>query len=571
MKQINYLGMALALILLPATIEAFSNKSFMTYRTQGLSLARFDNGWQKKCMYDFASLAIEYTRSFDNNAITQYFLGSDQVSFSGSRVTDRNADDIMADYFGLPTDFQSTLNLSPRVQNAIVDLNFYWNLPWLCDKLNVWFNIPIVKSKWALNPCETIINPGNAAYPAGYMSTEIIEPAALSKGALDVLSRGQQFGDLTYPLQFGRISQCTLDDTKIADIIIGLGYNFICNDCSELTGSLHTVVPTGTCSESRYLFEPQIGNGHHWALGINLSGRYDLLVNDECGWSLAACFDGYVQHLFATHEMRSYDLLNNGAGSRYMLLEDMVEQISITQGFSPVPLTDQLNNQYITRLFYVVDATTLLSKIRINAQGEFLAQLKAQYNNWNFSLGYNLWGRTKETLVCREAMQYKSYGVKGDAQLYGFLDIGVNIPLPLNATQSNATIHSGQGASNTLNNFTNNNADNAALIYNVGFPIAQTTLESITLGTTGATILAQVNGSNQAVILSDNDINNCSGLSPRALTNSIFGSISYSWDYCNDTKPYLLIGCSSEFATKVDCAKTAISQWGIWVKGGINY
>jgi hypothetical protein len=81
----------------------------------------------------------------------------------------------------------------------------------------------------------------------------------------------------------------------------------------------------------------------------------------------------------------------------------------------------------------------------------------------------------------------------------------------------------------------------------------------------------QINASNQAILLSDAHINNCSGLSPRAFSNKIFAHIGYHW---NDTcigVPYLGIGGESEFAGTVDCLKTAISQWGIWLKGGVTY
>src|SRR5207247_1989026 len=128
-----------------------------------------------------------------------------------------------------------------------------------------------------------------------------------------------------------------------------------------------------------------------------------------------------------------------------------------------------------------VDATTLDSKIKINVQAELAAKLVATCCNWNFEIGYNFWGRSQEKLICRDRLNHKFYGLKGDAQLYGFLDIiSPALSLPLNATQSQATLHAGQGQGNTTDNFVNNNADNAALIYNIpGIPLMQTTAESL--------------------------------------------------------------------------------------------
>lgn len=562
-----------------SSMHSFTNHSFMTYRSQGQNLARNVAGWQSLRTDIFngdargnVSIAVEYDRAFNTSAINKYFFGGDCLTFSGSRVPYRGACDIMADYFGLPTDFESILSFSPRMHNVIFDFDFYWNLDCLIEGFNLRFYLPVAYSKWALNPCEKVINPGTLAYPAGYMSNARIEAADLKKGALDVLGGCQTFGDLTYPLQYGRIETCAQTTTKVADMQVALGYTFIRHRAGLVGINLQAVVPTGTISQARTLFEPQVGNGRHWALGGGLTARYDFIDNDRRDVKISACLDASIQHLFKTTEGRSYDLTNNGPGSRYMLLEDMVGPISIAQNFSPDPFTPPfLTNQYITRLLYAIDATTLASDIKINVQADIVAKITADYRNWNFDLGYNFWGRSRETLVSRQCMNHKFYGIKGDAQIYGFIQVSpdIAIPVPGDATQSQATLRSGQGNGNTTNNFINSNADNTALIWNASIPLAQTTSASV--GGTGVTALEQVNGSKQAIILTDADINDCSGLSPRAYTNKIFGSAAYTWRDCNHVTPYVSLGAEGEFAGSDDCLKTAISQWGVWVKGGFNY
>lgn len=550
--------------------SAFTGHSFMTYRPQELNAPRASTDWKKRCAYNHASVALEYTQSFDADAISKYFFGCNGLSFSGSRVANRASQDILADYFGLPTDFQSKITFHPRVTNVIADFNGYWNLPFAHKKFNARIDVPLVRTSWDLNACETVISTGSADYPAGYMSNAIITRNNLAQGALDVLSYCKHFGDVVSPLQYGRIAPCAQKTTKAADIFTALGYTFICSERGTCGIDINLTIPTGTISTARTLFEPQIGNGHHWALGAGLNGRYDFIGDARSTWGMGICIDGIVQHLFKAGMVRSYDLKRNGPGSRYTLLEDMIGQISIAQGFSPVPGEDLLENQYITRMLYTADATTLNSKIKINVQGEITAQLKTHYKNWNFNLGYDFWARSAETLVCREKLTHKSYGVKGDAQVYGFIDIGIAVlSLPINATQSQSTLHAGQGDGNTTHNFINENADNPALMYNVSFPISQTTVQS--LNNTGATSIAQVNGSNQAIVLSDADINDCSALSPRAYSNSVFGSASYTWNDVHRTHPYLMIGAQGEFAGTHDSVKTAISQWVVWIKGGVNY
>lgn len=579
MKKINVL---LLLLLCCNTIHPFGNYSFMTYRSQGQNLARNVAGWQHLRTDIFngdargnVSIAVEYDQSFRPGAINQYFFGSDCLTFSGSLVPYRNKCDILADYFGLPTDFQSVVSFDPRVHNVITDIDFYWNLDCLIEGFNLHVNIPVAYTRWALNPCERVIEPGVLDYPAGYMSNAYTPRSQLNNGALDVLSHCKIFGDVVLPLQHGRFDACAQHTTKVADILVALGYTFIRHRDWLVGINIQTVVPTGTISHAHTIFEPQVGNGRHWALGGGLTARYDLIADQDRDLTLSACLDVSIQHLFKTTQKRSYDLKNNGAGSRYMLLEDMFAGITNAIGFTEgAPFTPPLmQNQYVGQLVYVVDAMALDSTIKINVQADLVAKFTLDYRNWNFDLGYNFWGRSHESLVCRETMRHKFYGIKGDAQIYGFINAlpPSSINLPINATQSNATLHAGQGDGNTNHNFINSNADNPTFIWDVGsIPIAQTTFASVTPNT-NVTSIAQINGSNQAIILTDCDINDCSGLSPRAYTNKIFGSAAYTWFDCNHVTPYVSLGAEGEFAGSEDCVKTAISQWGVWVKGGFNY
>ncbi|MCC7414806.1 MAG: hypothetical protein IT346_01815 [Epsilonproteobacteria bacterium] len=563
----KYITFIFLLAMTAQAAVAFSGHSFMTYRSQGCNLARSNSGWFNRCTDNTASLGVEYTRSFDAKSLANYYFGCDTHTISGSRVANRESGDILADYFGLPTDFKSTIHFSPSIRNIIADIDFYWLLG-DCKKWNLRINVPVVHTAWSLNPCEQVVDRGTTDYPAGYMSPNGIFRSNLAESALPALSGSTTFGDVSLPLQYGRICCGEQRLTKFSDVLIALGRSMICTSDALLDVNLQVVIPTGTRSKAITLFEPQIGNGHHWALGVGLSSRYDLFNNDS--FTLSAYLDANVQHLFKTTQKRSYDLIKNGAGSRYMLLSDIANRISIAQGFSPVPAQDLFNEQYITRLFYGADATTLDSKIKIDVQADIVAKLTATYCNWGLELGYNFWARSAEKLVCREHLKHKFYGVKGDAQLYGFIDAGsFIIPVPLNTTQSEATLHAGQGKGNTTDNFVNNNADNAALVYNVSIPLAQTTTGSLI--NTGATVLQQVNGSDQAIVISDADINNCSGLSPRALSHKLFGAVRYEFDTCYDAQPYLLLGAEGDFSGKTHCQKTAVSQWGVWIKGGFNY
>ena len=102
----------------------------------------------------------------------------------------------------------------------------------------------------------------------------------------------------------------------------------------------------------------------------------------------------------------------------------------------------------------------------------------------------------------------------------------------------------------------------------------------------------------QPVLLNENDIDYCSARSS-GLSHKIFTHVSYTWDDYHYA-PYCGIGGKAEFASNNNgatcaispavasapsasttatcsaqnccgCRKTNISEWGIWLKGGISY
>ena len=50
------------------------------------------------------------------------------INISGSAIANRGANDWLADYFGLPRDFQSTVIFKPTISNYILDFSFYAGL-----------------------------------------------------------------------------------------------------------------------------------------------------------------------------------------------------------------------------------------------------------------------------------------------------------------------------------------------------------------------------------------------------------------------------------------------------------
>ena len=182
-------------------------------------------------------------------------------------------------------------------------------------------------------------------------------------------------------------------------------------------------------------------------------------------------------------------------------------------------------NQYIRKLLPAINQTTFSTKLSIGVQTDIVVKLAYQQDNFELDLGYNFWATSKEKMHWREKFVNNRFALKGDAQLYGFSAVDDTVIIPLNATQSKSTIFGGQGDGNS--NFQNVNADNqpaeaASLDMTPLLQLNQADAADLHIAR------AQVQGSNPAVLLQDSDINNDSGILPRALSNKAFIFFNYT-------------------------------------------
>jgi len=313
-------------------------------------------------------------------------------------------------------------------------------------------------------------------------------------------------------------------------------------------------------------------------LGAGISAHYDFWNDEERDRHLGFYLDGIVTHMFASTQKRSFDLCENGCGSRYILLQKMAEPVvGLNIGLAPDNVAAA--TQYQGRLQPAINITTLDAKIEIGVQAELLAKLNYYRRGFEFEVGYNLWARSKEKLQCRDCIP-DCYAVKGDAQLYGFTDPD-ELPVALAATQSKATINNGQAVTDSA--FPNLNPGN----FNSGYEFANINADSIanasdTLGTAlnqlttadanrlGLTQVA-VRTSNPPVLLTDCDIDECSALLPKAISHTLYFSFSYALKRDIGVIPYIGGGAFTEFAPDCFVENSALSNWGIWWKMGVTF
>jgi len=268
----------------------------------------------------------------------------------------------------------------------------------------------------------------------------------------------------------------------------------------------------------------------------------------------------------------------------------------------------------------VANLTTMPVDVSVSAQADLTLMLQYDWCNYSFDFGYNFWGRScekiKQRCDCRPSFEEETWVLKGDAFMYGFNDSQTPIasnPIALSASQSNATICKGtnnwpDGA--TINGVTalwsqNSGVDNPRLAYTSSTPLyIQTNAANTAYG--------QIHTSLDPIFISFNDIDFC-GARTRGHSHSLFAHFEYTFsDYCY--YPYLGIGGQVEFGCKCcddncttqlccnscddtcasacsscknysgaccsscsmccsnDCCQCcAVSQWGLWLKGGVAF
>jgi len=447
------------------------------------------------CFNGVVSAALEYTDNFNRDEIGKYlfFNGTNSMIFAGASTAPANKD-VDATNFILAHDFYGTVEAKPRVQNFIIDLLFRFNLDeWLCG-LYFEVDLPVNWTKWDMDLRETATNKGTTIN-ANTFGNDM--PVNAPVNSIIEAWKGEALNTTTLPLLKEKMNFAKVDGAKtkttVADIRFALGYNFICCEHYHFGLSARAKAPSGTRPDGEFFFEPVSGNGHHTALGGGMDGHVDLWTNG-CDQSFSVWFDGVIYHWFRAKQKRTFDYTNNGIGSRYLLLKkfnaagDMVEEI--VRG---------------------ANITTLDAKVKVNVAGEGTLLFDYQRCGFTFDIGYNIWGRTKESVTITGEIEKNTYGIKGDTE----------------GTTTNIMT-----ASNTKIDGSDGGADGTAPVF-----------------------------------IQTSDLNNESAEAPSALSHKVFAHLSYAWIEC-DYIPFIGLGGEVEFSGK---GNRALDQWGVWLKGGFSF
>ncbi len=626
--------------------EMCSPKTLWFSRSAGDNLVldahRFGYRYSENCCsYGAFGISYRYQQTTEGKRIAEGLFGGCGLSFAGSLATSRTNSTVatislLADYFGL-SQKQDNLSISfcPRIKNHCLDFRLYAGLEDVLEGLYMQFSLPLISTHWDLaggkcccpcnasnNCCSTECCAGSAAittaaapntgtstcglsgcqigtlngtpFPAGYMSSIANGTIAPVSTLLDALN-GKGFGDFQ-GRTYGKFSGTT-DDTKFAGIYFDLGYNFIEDPDYNLGVYLKVIAPTGTNmgkdTHVKEIFYPVIGD-YQWQLGGGISGHWEL-YNCENNHTVTAYLQGYVTHMFASDQVRAFDL-TNGTMSRYMLMKEFVSNTDLS---------------YNNKLWSVIDWSTRKATINVAYKGEGLIEFVYHHHcGFSAGVGYEIYGRAKET-ICKVFAPYnsaftsKTLGLKGNAPVYAdgyvvdatggdhwvIFPPSTEVPYNVSATQSSATAYKYGTVDSAITVQlpipfpTPAVVGNAAYVNSLTFPgltnpsvfaTDTTNIQSNALQESGTGPITAIDATTGDItgltrnptILTDDNIDRCSALLNGYITNKVFGHIDYIWDDCC-WEPSVYAGAEGEFGSC--CDKNAMNAWGIWIGGSVAF
>jgi len=587
-----------------------------------------------------------YMRSFNGHTIARALFGIDQegaITISGSRVSNRAPTDWLADYFYLPNDFKSTLTFSPVASTVLVDIGYELDLSAWVPGAYVNIYAPVAHSRFDLGMCEQVVQRGVNTQPSGMLAPgEIVRGqllddfSAYARGDLvqPVVQSitGKSFLTIMQQLKAGKISPEGLKTNGIVDIRVACGWNMI-RDNYHVGFELCTAAPAGNRPRGIYLFEPMLGTGHHWELGIAMHAHYNLwCARDEIAQVSLRAY-AQVSHLFTSKQYRTFDLVNSSF-SRYMLAQKLDTPISNNlsgNGISP-------NVQFKQEFTPIANLSNIQVAVSTAVQADIVFALHAAYRAYTFDIGYNLWVRSPETIDIVGSNEFdgnKSWALKGDAQVFGYASaanigpdfpLGQGQPVALSATQSAATIYAGTnmprsgafqdvvfeqvrqnfGIDDPQHAFAGGSAAvvSAAPTWaqlpgpseitegellamdmqpsDVLEPIAPMPYMAASVATPPTPLVttmgapSPIHTSIQPRLLSLKNLNIC-GARTCGLSNSVYGYFKYTGCSLRQFTPSIGIGGQTEWAPQStrrcgsEAANTALNQWQLWLTLGFDF
>lgn len=406
--------------------------------------------------------------------------------------------DVFAEDFNIYTtgnDFKSTVSFSPR--QSTVGFLLHWRQAF-------WSNEECGRGFWA-SISSPLIHVKNSI---GF--TEVVE----TEGTLDpaipnaVANMTQAFKQTSW--LYSRIDDCSQSKTRLADIEIKLGYEWLQHDPCHLESYVGIVIPTGNKPKAEFMFEPIVGNGKHF--GVMWGSAYGINIwQDSCNdRNMRMEFAVHSQYLFKREQKRSFDLKGK-PWSRFLPVyasqEDALAALDADTNDVTINTTPGVN--VFTRCVNVTPGYSI----------NMTSALVFETCNFNAELGYNFYARRSECVKLADAF-------------------------PSTIALTNIT---GAGETNPIRDITGN-----------------VFLEDGVIA--GILPVTAANYANS--IIKESDLDLVSAATPCGISSTIYGSIGYDFESLCDYPAFANLGGSYEFA---NTNNGMINRWTLWGKIGVSF
>jgi hypothetical protein len=561
---------------------------------------------QQDAMYSTYALAFETTSSFRPERINQCLFGQnivrrdkndtewkDFIIVSGSQTENRSSQkDWLADYFGLPTDFKSTVQFRPRVNNVILEAQSFFGFNNAIKGLYAELFLPIVYTNWDLNIRETVIDRGANGYVPGYFNPNGVERSDLVSRFSHYISgcTVPNINGLTFqPLTHGKMSLHSQRTVHCAELRANLGYDYFIQNQHHVGVKMQLALPFGNRPRGEYLFEPIVGNQHHYELGIGVTAHAVVWENVSTDEKVDLFLDATCNHLFKAHQRRAFDLKGK-PNSRYMLAEKMTPNISDNLMGNKITPIAQFDHEVTS----IINITTRDIIVRNNVQADIALSCSYTKKNNYWTFGYNAWKRGCEDITLKNCNDFPEniWAIKGDAQVYGFIgqqtnptDLPAGTAVALSATESGATIN--YGTNLPKKGVSDDAAERAIQIANaqknpnIDFPqpAFAGNNQYLVASIHDLSIANQINTSIQPVLISSNDID-INSAATSGFSHKIFTHFNHTIHTFGRANAHIGLGSEIEFGRQAGappaigddkCINCALSCWGVWLKGSVSW
>ena len=275
--------------------------------------------------------------------------------------------------------YASTININPRFSSiyAMTQIcydNILCRIPW-----QLAIGIPVAEMRNTVQLRETNVQ---HAFPNRNLVPKLL---VFDDTAADIiqtiqpqysLSAIEAFSNPTK--RYGKISDCTRELRGVGDVSLELRVQPAPSVVIGVRGEFPTA-PKGT---AEYLFEPLLGSNGHGTLGVYATLHETLWRWQQLVIDLKAHVH-YQAQLSGT-ELRTFDLMQAGAWSRYLLLIDATR--------NPFSAVSGVN--FLTRSTHVA----------VRNQGTAGMAFQANFKGVSASVGYGVFVREKERLSLRSQL-----------------------------------------------------------------------------------------------------------------------------------------------------------------------